>query len=384
MQTSTLHFRSFLLLLAAVSFAFISVLLPFYAAIFWGVVLAVIFSPLHRRLYRLLGSRRNLSAFVTLSAIILIVIIPVIFIAGALAAEVAGLYNRINTGQLNLGGYYEQVVSALPPSIHHALETFGVGDLLSMKEKLSTGALQASQFLAKQAVNVGQNTFQFVIGLGIMLYLIFFLLRDGPELARQGQRLIPLNDEHRRHLFRKFATVVRATVKGNIVIAITQGALGGMMFAFLGIQGALFWGVVMAVLSLLPAVGASLIWAPVAIYCLVVGDYFSGIILILFGILVIGLLDNILRPILVGKDTKLPDYVVLISTLGGLSVFGLNGFVIGPLFAALFIACWDLFPDAVQMNVRTDRAPRARVAKAPHPRPALPPGEDQTDSAARR
>src|SRR3546814_4683608 len=146
-----------------------------------------------------------------------------------------------------------------------------------------------------------------------MLYLVFFLLRDGPELARQTQRLIPLSDDYRRHLLRKFATVVRATVKGNIVIAITQGALGGAMFAFLGIQGALFWGVVMAFLSLLPAVGASLIWAPVAIYCLVVGDFVSGIILTLFGILVIGLLDNILRPILVGKDTKLPDYVVQIG-----------------------------------------------------------------------
>ncbi|MDN5843219.1 MAG: AI-2E family transporter [Alcaligenaceae bacterium] len=379
MQTSTLHFRSFLLLLIAVSIAFISVLLPFYAAIFWGVVLAVIFSPVHRRLRELVGERRNLASFMTVAVVILIVIIPVIFIAGALASEAAGIYNRINTGQLNLGGYYEQIVSALPPSIHHSLEAFGVGDLLSIREKLSAGALQASQFLAKQAVNIGQNTFQFVIGLGIMLYLLFFLLRDGPQLARQTQRLIPLSDEHRRHLLRKFATVVRATVKGNIVIAITQGALGGAMFAFLGIQGALFWGVVMAVLSLLPAVGASLIWAPVAVYCLVVGDYTSGIILILFGVLVIGLLDNVLRPILVGKDTKLPDYVVLISTLGGLSVFGLNGFVIGPLFAALFIACWDLFPEAVSMSVQPDRAIKDTEIDAPQPTHA-PSITDQTST----
>src|SRR5690606_13847821 len=139
-------------------------------------------------------------------------------------------------------------------------------------------------------------------------------------------------------------------VKGNIVVAATQGMLGGLIFWALGIQGALLWGVIMAVLSLLPAVGAALIWLPVAIYFLATGAIWQGIVLILFGVLVIGLVDNILRPILVGKDTKIPDYVILISTLGGLSVFGLNGFVLGPLFAALFIACWDLFPSAIQMN----------------------------------
>ncbi len=355
MQTSTLHFRSFLLLLVAVSIAFLSILLPFYPAIFWGGVLAVIFGPLHRRLRALVGERRNLAAFLMVLIIILIVILPMTFIAGALANEAAGLYNRINSGQLNLGGYYEQIVTALPTWVHGWLDSWGVGDLLSIREKLSAGALQGSQFLAKQAVSLGQNTFQFLIGLGVMMYLLFFLLRDGHALVPRIKSLIPLSDVHRRHLFQKFTTVVRATIKGNIVIAITQGFLGGVMFAFLGIQGALFWGVLMAFLSLLPAVGASLIWAPVAIYFMVTGAYGEGIILILFGVLVIGLIDNLLRPILVGKDTKMPDYVVLISTLGGLAVFGLNGFVIGPLFAALFIACWDLFPDAVSLNARATR-----------------------------
>lgn len=355
MQTSTLHFRSFLLLLVVVSIAFLSVLLPFYAAIFWGGVLAVIFAPVHRRLRALVGERRNLAASLMVLIIILIVILPLIFIAGALANEAAGLYNRISSGELNLGGYYEQIIAALPPSVHGWLDTWGVGDQLGIREKLSAGALQGSQFLAKQAVSVGQNTFQFLIGLGVMMYLLFFLLRDGHILVPRIKSLIPLSDSHRRDLFQKFTTVVRATVKGNIVIAVTQGFLGGVMFAFLGIQGALFWGVLMAFLSLLPAVGASLIWAPVAVYFMVTGAYADGIILILFGVLVIGLIDNLLRPILVGKDTKMPDYVVLISTLGGLAVFGLNGFVIGPLFAALFMACWDLFPDAVSLNARAAR-----------------------------
>ncbi|MFA7437599.1 AI-2E family transporter [Castellaniella sp.] len=348
-MSPTVNFRSFLLLLIAVSIAFFSILLPFYAALFWGGVLAVLFSPLQRFMLRVTGQRSGLAALLSLLCIICIVILPMLFIAGSLANEVASLYSRINSGQLNLGRHYAQIISALPVSVHGWLDSYGFGNLLDIREKLSAGALEVSQWLARQAVNIGQNTFQFVIGLGVMLYLLFFLLRDGPELAARIKHVIPLEDNYRHDLLLKFATVVRATVKGNIVIAAAQGLLGGLMFAFLGIQGPLFWGVVMGVLSLLPAVGASLIWAPVAIYFLVTGDLWQGVLLILFGLLVIGLLDNLLRPILVGKDTKLPDYVVLVSTLGGLSAFGLNGFVIGPLFAALFITCWDMFPDVVAL-----------------------------------
>ena len=157
------------------------------------------------------------------------------------------------------------------------------------------------------------------------------------------RQAIPLSMEHKRYLFSKFITVLRATVKGNIAVAAMQGALGGLIFWILDIQGPLLWGVLMAFLSLLPAVGAALIWAPVAISFLVTGDILSGVILIAFGVFVIGMIDNILRPILVGKDTQMPDYVVLISTLGGMVLFGFNGFIIGPVIAAMFIAAWDLF-----------------------------------------
>ncbi len=350
MNHSNLYFRSFLLLLAAVTIAFIWILLPYYGAIFWGAILAIIFMPLNRRLLGKMRGRRNLAALITLLVIILIVIIPLILISASLLQEGAAIYKRISAGELNMGSYFEQIMNALPASVHDILIRFGVGDVFSLREKLSAGALQGSKFLASQAVNVGQNTFEFLIGLGVMLYLLFFLLRDGSNLARQSKQLIPLSDEHQQHLFRKFATVVRATVKGNIVVAATQGALGGLMFWFLGIQGALLWGVLMAFLSLLPAVGAAIIWVPVAVYFLVTGAIWQGVVLTLFGVLVIGLVDNVLRPLLVGKDTKIPDYVILVSTLGGLAVFGLNGFVIGPLFAALFIACWDLFPSAIRMN----------------------------------
>jgi len=144
-------------------------------------------------------------------------------------------------------------------------------------------------------------------------------------------------------LFAKFAEVTRATVKGNLVVAAVQGTLGGLIFWVLGIPGAFLWGVVMTLLSLIPVVGAALIWLPVAVYLFATGNWVHGTILFAFGAGVIGLVDNVLRPVLVGRDTKLPDYMVLLSTLGGFVLFGMNGFVIGPLIAALFVTFWDIF-----------------------------------------
>jgi predicted PurR-regulated permease PerM len=159
-------------------------------------------------------------------------------------------------------------------------------------------------------------------------------------------RAIPLADEHKRELLGKFTTVIRATVKGNLLVAVIQGGLGGLAFGFLGVRGALLWAVLMAFLSLLPAVGAGLVWVPVALYFFLTGAIWQGIALVAYGVLVIGLVDNLLRPILVGKDTRMPDYVVMITTLGGMAVFGINGFVMGPAIAAMFIAVWHIYVTA--------------------------------------
>ena len=223
------------------------------------------------------------------------------------------------------------------------LDRFGIGNLVDIEQRLTSAVAQASQLIATQALGIGQNTLEFVVGFFIALYLAFFLLRDGPALARRIKAAIPLDEPHKLALAQKFATVIRATVKGNIVIAVIQGTLGGLAFWVLDVRGALLWAVLMAFLSLLPAVGAGLIWGPVAVYLLVTGSVVQGAGLIAFGVLVIGMVDNVLRPILVGKDTRMPDYVVLISTLGGLAVFGINGFIIGPVIAAMFIAVWDIY-----------------------------------------
>jgi len=343
MNEKTLQFKSLTVLLLLVTVAFIWILLPFYGAVFWAVILGILFAPMQRRLQQKFGWQRNLTSLCTLGICLVIAILPVIILSVLLVQEGATLYTNIESGQLDIGAYIAQFKHSLPPYFQHLLDRFGMGELNGLREKIVKASMQGSQVLASQAFSFGQGTFEFVVSFGIMLYLLFFFLRDGAELARKVRTAVPLEEHQKRRLQLKFNRVVRATVKGNLVVAITQGALGGAIFWFLGIPSALLWAVMMAFLSLLPAVGAGIIWAPVAVYFLLSGMIWQGVVLGLFGVFVIGLVDNVLRPILVGKDTRMPDYMILISTLGGLAVFGLNGFVIGPLIAALFMSSWALF-----------------------------------------
>jgi predicted PurR-regulated permease PerM len=287
--------------------------------------------------------RRNLAALCTLLLCLVLVILPVTLLGIALVQEASHLYERIRSGQLNFGAYFQQVINAMPSWAMGWLDRMQLTSVSALQDKLSAVSVQASQLIATRALNIGQNTLQFVVSLGVMLYLLFFLLRDGRSLATRIRNAIPLKESQKTNLSSKFTTVIRATLKGNLMVAACQGLLGGLIFWTLGVQGPILWGVLMAFLSLLPAIGAGLIWAPVAIYFLATGALWQAAILTAFGVAVIGMVDNVLRPILVGRDTKMPDYVILISTLGGMTLLGLNGFVIGPVIAALFMACWDLF-----------------------------------------
>ncbi|MBC3208745.1 MULTISPECIES: AI-2E family transporter [Pseudomonas] len=343
MNEKSLQFKSLTVLLVLVTVAFIWILLPFYGAVFWAVILGILFAPIQRKLQLKFGWQRNLTSLCTLSLCLVIAILPVIIVSILLVQEGATVYKNIESGQLDIAAYLAQFKQSLPPYFQNLLDRFGMGELDSLREKIVKTAMQGSQVLATQAFSFGQGTFEFVVSFFIMLYLLFFFLRDGPELARKMRTAVPLEENHKRRLQLKFNRVVRATVKGNVLVAVTQGALGGAIFWFLDIPSALLWAVLMAFLSLLPAVGAGIVWAPVAVYFLLSGMIWQGVVLAGFGVFVIGLVDNVLRPILVGKDTKMPDYLILVSTLGGLAVFGLNGFVIGPLIAALFLSSWALF-----------------------------------------
>jgi predicted PurR-regulated permease PerM len=340
--------HALIILLVAVSLAFAWILWPFYGAILWATVLAIVFAPLYRWLLLSMGQHRNLAALAALLIIVTMVILPLTLTAASVLQEATNLYETIEAGQTDFGQFIQQVINALPTWVTDILDRLGLTHLSEIQSRLSAALVQGSKFIATQALSIGKGTANFVVSLFVMLYLLFFFLRDGVTLSTRIKDAIPLPADQKRALFTKFTIVTRAMFKGTLLVAIVQGALGGFIFWVLGIHAPVLWGVVMGLFSLLPAVGAAVVWLPTAIYFLATGAIFEGVVLIAFGAFVIGLVDNLLRPFLVGKDTELPDFVVLISTLGGIAIFGLNGFVIGPVIGAMFIAVWDIFSETRQ------------------------------------
>jgi len=338
--------RFFLLLLVAISLLFLYQLGPFLEPVFWACVVGILFQGLHRRSLGLFGGRPNIAALATLLVCVTLAIVPTLLFLGAFFREGAALYARLQAGNDDIGAYIDGVRRAFP-AVLGVLESLGMSTE-SIKGGILDAAVAGTRYIAQNTVQIGQGTLRFFASLALMLYLSFFTLRDGRRLAALLGRALPLGGRRERLLFSRFAEVTRATVRGNLVVAVVQGALGTAIFWFLGIPWYLFWGVGMMFLSLIPVVGAGLIWGPVAVYLFATGAWGEGLILTLFGMGVIGLVDNILRPILVGRDTKLPDYLVLLSTIGGISLFGMSGFVLGPIVASLFVAAWELFMQEFQ------------------------------------
>jgi predicted PurR-regulated permease PerM len=342
--------KVFLALLGMVTIAFVWILAPYGGAIFWGVVLAILFAPIYRWLLQRTRNKANLASLLTLLLIIVIVILPLTLVSISIVNQAASVVEMVRSGEITVAMFFNKIMAALPNWLISLLDRFHLASLAYLQDKLTEVASQVSQEVAKRAINAGLYTFDFLTSLCILLYLLFFLLRDGDKLSKRIKEAVPLSPKYKQRLFLNFTTVIRATVKGNILVAIAQGALGGLIFWFLDVRAPVLWGVLMAFLSLLPAIGAAIVWAPVAIYFLATGEVWQGVTLAAFGVFVIGLVDNFLRPVLVGQDTKMPDYVVLLSTVGGMALFGLNGFVIGPVIAALFIAAWDLFATATEFH----------------------------------
>jgi predicted PurR-regulated permease PerM len=338
MEQQSIQRAWFLIVLAVVTLAFLWLTLDFIAPVFWAAVLAVIFNPLQRQLEGMLRGKKTSAALVSLLIIVLVVFVPLILLGVAVSQEALNLYKRIQDGSVDLQEY----LTRYSPMLRDLSLRWGI-EPGSIQQRVYQAAGAAAQTIATQAVVVGQNLLSVVAKTALMLYLLFFFLRDGDDLVAVLGDAIPMGVSRQRTLFSQFASVTRATLKGSLLIGLVQGALGGLLFFVLDLRAAVFWGVIMAMLSLLPLVGPALVWAPAAIFLMVTGSITKGIILAVGGAVVVGTADNVLRPLVVGRETRMPDYMVLLSTLGGLSVFGAAGFVAGPVLAALFLSVWDMF-----------------------------------------
>lgn len=332
---------SFLVLVALTTLAFLALIGSFLMPVFWAAVLATVFFPLQSRYVAALGGRRSLAALMTMVTIIGLVVVPLFLVGLAMSREAVNLHDQITSGAIDLQAPL-RFLRRITPLASDYLGRFGI-DVEGLTQRLSASAIAISQFIASRALGIGQNVLRIAALFFLMLYILFFFLRDGRQLVATLIRVLPLGDVRERQLLAKFAEVSLATIKGTLVVGVVQGAIGAVLFWALGIPAPVFWGTVMAVFSVLPAVGPGLVWLPAAVILLGMGQIVKGIILIAAGVLVIGLVDNVLRPILVGRDTQMPDYLVLLATLGGLAVFGVSGFVIGPVVAAFFLVVWEMF-----------------------------------------
>lgn len=340
LSNDTIDRTFFVALLVVVTIAFVWLVRGFLQPVFWAVALGIVVFPVHGRIEQRLGGRKSLAAAASMLLVLVVVILPLAGIIAAVTTEAAGLYARLADGDVVPSAVYRFVEENLP-ALLTLLQSLGI-DPERLQTQLSAGAVQASQFVATQALELGQDTVRVTVFFFIMIYLLFFFLRDGRPILDGIVRALPLGDERERHLIGRFAEVSRATIKGTFVIAVIQGAIGGAAFAVLGIGAPVLWGVVMALLSIVPAVGPALVWIPAAIMLIAGGNLVGGIVLVAVGVFIIGLIDNLLRPILVGRDTRMPDYLILLSTLGGLAAFGLAGVVIGPIIAAFFLSVWAM------------------------------------------
>ena len=334
---------TFLALIALVTVAFGWVLWPLFGAVFWAVAFVIVLDPMARRLSIALGQRSNLAALGMVIGFLLLIILPTLAIVAAILAEANTLVAAVNSGEIDLHQAFQTALNGLPDWFKAALMSVGLGDLAAVQVTFWPSVTDWISANAPSMLSFGQNTVGVFVGLGVMLYLMFFLFRDGDALLKTIKSAIPMEAAILEDLLHTFTLVVRATVRGDILVALLQGGLGGLGLWVLGIHGVILWTALMSFLSLFPVFGAALVWGPVAVYLLVNGLIWQGIALIVYGLLVISLIDNIARPWLVGQATRMPDYVVLISTLGGIATFGLQGFITGPVVAALFIAVWSTF-----------------------------------------
>jgi predicted PurR-regulated permease PerM len=357
MRRPTVHYIFFLIFVLLVTLAFVGLIQDFLLPLFWATTLAIVFYPICRWMQSRLGLRASIAALLTLGVILVAVILPLSLIGVAVVQEALTLYKRLETGDITVQEP-RHMLERLLSVVTQYLNRWGL-ETQNLTQSLAGATLTVSRFVGTQALALGQNALRLSVMFVLMLYVLFFFLRDGPQIGAAMLRALPLGQTRARRLLRSFVTVARATLKGTVLVALAQGLVGGVLFAAVGINAAVLWGALMAVLSLLPALGSALIWVPAAGILLATGHIAKAVIVLGAGILVIGLIDNLLRPLLIGQDTRMPDYLVLVSSLGGLTIFGASGLVIGPILAAMFLAAWDMFAQ----EHRGDSA--AEVTEAP-------------------
>lgn len=340
MKKEAVHKAVLLGLVILISAIFLSMIQGFLMAIFMAALFSSMASPTHRWLSARLGGRQNIASILVVVGIVLVILIPLTILIGIVVAQ------AISVGQ-SVTPWVQAFINE-PSALGRFFEKIPYYDMiLPYRDVIIQKAGQlvgtVTTFLIESLQSVAGVTANALFGCIIMLYVMFYFLTMGDVLLERILYFLPLEDEDERLLLQRFTSVTRATIKGTIIIGIMQGAICGLAFAVAGIEGAVFWGSVMAVTSIIPAFGTAIVWGPAVIILALLGNFTGVIVLAVLCGAVAGNLDNVVRPRLVGKDTEMHDLFVLFGTLGGITMFGLLGIIIGPIIAALFITIWGIY-----------------------------------------
>jgi predicted PurR-regulated permease PerM len=332
-----------LLLVLGVSVLFLAVAWPFLQPLLLGAMFAGLARPLYHWVTRMVGGRRSLAAALTLLLLILIVAGPISAFIGVVVNQALNVSNQaIPWVQQHFGSATNFDMHAWLVQRFPALAAY-VPEQAKIMENVGNVAKTTGALLVAGASQLTAGTASFLLSLFVMLYAMFFFLRDGRRILEKIFYYTPLNSEDEALVLERFTSVTRATIKGTLVIGLIQGALAGFGFWLAGIDGAAFWGTIMVVLSVVPGIGAALIWVPAVIYLYITGQTLTATLLLAWCAAIVGTIDNVLRPMLVGKDAQMPDLLILVGTLGGLFLFGPIGFIVGPIVCGLFLTVWEIY-----------------------------------------
>jgi predicted PurR-regulated permease PerM len=343
----------------AVSILFVAMISGFLMPLLLAAIFSALIRPLYVWLAGVMRGHETVAALTTLVILVLLVVLPLLGLLGIVGAQAIELSERVVPWVKNELGQAADGQFTLPSWVPFRKHIQVSSD--QVVAKASEIASQIGSFLLRNMSNATQGTAAFLLSLFIMLYAMFFFLTNGPEMLRNVLRYLPLSEESKQQLLEKGYSITRATLKGTIVIGVIQGFLGGIGFAVAGIQGAVFWGAVMVLASAIPSVGTALVWIPAVIYLIFTGDIGWAIALAIWCAGAVGSVDNLLRPRLVGRDTQMSDLLILVSTLGGISMFGAIGLLIGPVLAGIFVTMWEISADTFsrELDLSGDSTPGA-------------------------
>ncbi len=354
---TTFQKASFLIYLLAVTAAFLALLGHFLMP----MLLASVFTGLTYPLYTwILAKVRKpiVAALLTIVALLLLLVVPILAVGTVAYQEAVGFFSSLNLDTLrtHLEATFQHVRDRFPIIFQRVNTQNLTGMAIS-------GLQNAFQIILKHSADISLSLANNLLSFFLMLFMMFYFYMDGPRILERLIKWSPLKDEYERILIAKFISVSKGTLKGILVIGIIQGVLGAILFWIVGLSSPIFLGVLMVFASIVPAVGTATIWAPAAMVLLVEGHWGKALFLALAGSLGIGTVDNFVRPILVGKDIKMHDLLVLLSTLGGLGLFGLPGLIIGPIIASMFLSIWNIFEEVFADEIADNRQTGFRTGK---------------------